>query len=66
MVCKLNKSLYGLKQATRQSSMKFDSFICKSDFHRSENDHCYYFKKYTNSYVFSRIQYEGDKHIFSI
>ena len=38
MVCKLNKSLYGLKQAPRQWYKKFDSFMCKSCFHRSEKD----------------------------
>ena len=35
MVYKLNKSLYGLKQAPRQWYKKFDSFMCKSGFHRS-------------------------------
>ena len=38
MVCKLNKSLYGLKQAPRQRYKKFDSFMCKSGFQRSEKD----------------------------
>ena len=52
MVCKLNKSLYGLKQAPRQWYKKFDSFMSKSGFHRSEKDQCCYLKKYTDSYVF--------------
>ena len=38
MVCKLNKRLYGLKQAPRQWYKKFDTFMCKSGFHRSEKD----------------------------
>ena len=52
MVCKLNKNLYGLIQAPRQWYKKFDSFMCKSGFHRSEKDLCCYLKKYTDSYVF--------------
>ena len=60
MVCKLNKSLYGLKQAPRQWYKKFDFFLCKSGFHRSEKDQCCYLKKYTDSYVFL-ILYVDDK-----
>ena len=52
MVCKLNKSLYGLKQAPRQWYKKFDFFMCKSRFYRSEKNQCCYLKKYTDSYVF--------------
>lgn len=52
MVCKLTRSLYGLKQTPRQWYIKFDSFMIKSGFHRSEKDQCCYFKKYSDSYVF--------------
>ena len=52
IVCQLNKSLYGLKQASKQWYKKFDSFMCKSSFHRSEKNQCCYLKKYTDSYVF--------------
>ena len=52
MVCKLNRSLYGLKQALRHWYKKFGSFMCKSDFHESEKDQCCCFKKYTDSYMF--------------
>ena len=51
-MCKLNKSLYGLKQAPRQWYKKFDSFMCKSGFHRSEKNYCCYLNKYSDSYVF--------------
>ena len=47
MVCKLSRSLYGLKWYK-----KFDSFMTKSGFCKAEKDPCCYFKKYTDSYVF--------------
>ena len=51
LVCRLKKSLYGLKQAPRQWYKKFDSFMSKSGFHRSEKDQCCYLKNFTNSYL---------------
>lgn len=39
-VCKLSKSLYGLKQASRCWNKKFTSFITKFDFKASESDSC--------------------------
>lgn len=37
-VCKLNKSLYGLKQASRCWNKRFTEFISKFDFKTSESD----------------------------
>ena len=51
LVCRLTKSLYGLKQAPRQWYKKFDSFMGKSEYTRSEEDHCCYFKYFDNSYI---------------
>ena len=44
LVCKLKKSLYGLKQSPRQWYKKFDSFMVSQGYTRSEYDHCLYFK----------------------
>ena len=44
LVCKLKKSLYGLKQSPRMWYQKFDTFIGGLGFTRSKADHCVYFK----------------------
>eukprot|EP00253_Pinus_taeda_P016938 PITA_16938 len=44
LVCKLKKSLYGLKQSPRMWDQKFDTFIQGLGFTRSKADHCVYFK----------------------
>jgi len=51
LVCKLHKSLCGLKQASRQWYKKFNEFMSNSGFNRCDMDHCCHVKKYTNSYV---------------
>ncbi|KAL9267087.1 Retrovirus-related Pol polyprotein from transposon TNT 1-94-like protein [Drosera capensis] len=44
-VCRLYKSLYGLKQSPRQWYKRFDSFMMKHGFNRSPYDYCVYRKK---------------------
>ena len=41
-VCKLVKSLYGLKQALKQWHEKFDSIILSHGFHHNSADKCIY------------------------
>ena len=43
-VCKLNRSLYGLKQSPRQWNRIFDKFMAHIGFIRSQFDHCVYFR----------------------
>ncbi len=44
-VCKLNRSLYGLKQASRAWNIKFHGFLTKFGFVRSSADPCVYIKE---------------------
>nr|GEV01052.1 zinc finger, CCHC-type [Tanacetum cinerariifolium] len=43
-VCKLVKSLYGLKQAHKQWHQKFDEVVLSSGFHLNQSDKCVYSK----------------------
>ncbi|RVW91271.1 Retrovirus-related Pol polyprotein from transposon TNT 1-94 [Vitis vinifera] len=44
LVCKLNKSIYGLKQASRQWYMKFDRNITQNGFKENTVDRCIYLR----------------------
>ena len=43
-VCKLTKSLYGLKRALKQWHEKFDSCMIKNGYKSNEYDKCIYYK----------------------
>lgn len=45
LVCKLIKSLYGLKQSPRAWNKKLNEELTKAGFARCESDHCVYLKK---------------------
>ncbi|RVX18514.1 Retrovirus-related Pol polyprotein from transposon TNT 1-94 [Vitis vinifera] len=44
LVCKLNKSIYGLKQASRQWYLKFDRIITQNGFKENTVDRCIYLR----------------------
>lgn len=51
LVCKLNKSLYGLKQASRQWFLKFSTVLMQFGLKKSSADHSFFCKIDQNSYL---------------
>eukprot|EP00253_Pinus_taeda_P024271 PITA_24271 len=51
LVCKLKKSLYGLRESPKQWYKKFDPFMMSQNFIRSEYDHCVYFKNFNGIFI---------------
>lgn len=52
MVCKLKKSIYGLKQASRQWYLKFDKIITSNGFVENRLDECIYLKFSVSKFIF--------------
>ena len=52
MGCWLKKSIYGLKQASRQWHLKFDSTIRKFGFQENVENNCIYAKFNNGKYIF--------------
>lgn len=52
MVCKLKKSIYGLKQASRQWYIKFHDTITSFDFEEIIVDRCIYHKISGSKFIF--------------
>ncbi|WVZ81831.1 hypothetical protein U9M48_029166 [Paspalum notatum var. saurae] len=52
LVCRLKKSLYGLKQSPRQWYKRFDSFMISQGFKRSDYDSCVYLKTVKGSTIY--------------
>ena len=50
-VCKLNRSIYGLKQASHQWYILFDNAITSYGFSMTEGDHCIYSKVIGQNFV---------------
>lgn len=55
MVCRLKRSLYGLKQASQALNTKFDSFLVNYGFRRSAADPCVYVHQYSSTYTIMAI-----------
>ncbi|KAL9273860.1 Retrovirus-related Pol polyprotein from transposon TNT 1-94-like protein, partial [Drosera capensis] len=60
LVCKLKKSLYGVKQAPRQWYKKFDSFMVGHGYKRTAADHCVYIRKFSDGNLIALLLYVDD------
>ncbi|KAL1200820.1 Retrovirus-related Pol polyprotein from transposon TNT 1-94 [Cardamine amara subsp. amara] len=58
-VCKLHRSIYGLKQASRSWNLRFDEAVKKFDFIKNEEEPCVY-KKTSGSGVAFLVLYVDD------
>ncbi|KAK8669710.1 hypothetical protein V6N13_107134 [Hibiscus sabdariffa] len=58
-VCKLQRSIYGLKQASRSWNLRFNDAIKEFGFIRNEDEPCFY-KKFSGSIVSFLILYVDD------
>ena len=52
MVCKLQKFIYGLKQASRQCYLKFDEVVTAYGFKENIVDQCIFMKVSGSKYIF--------------
>ena len=60
LVCKLKKSLYGLKQSPRQWNKKFDSFVRGIGFNKSYYDVCLYYEGNNSEDIIILLIYVDD------
>lgn len=51
MICKLNKFIYGLKQASCQWNQKLTSTLINLGYHQSRYGYSLFTKKYVNSFT---------------
>ena len=58
-LCKLKRSIYGLKQASRSWNLRFDREIKKFDFKKCEEEPCVY-KKVSGSSIVFLVLYVDD------
>ena len=58
-VCKLNRSIYGLKQASRSQNHCFNKALCSYDFIKNE-DEPYVYKKVSGSQITFLVLYVDD------
>ena len=60
LICRLRRSLYGLKQATRQWYEKLESFMLEHGFHKTQADHCVFVKRYDEGGFLILLLYVDD------
>jgi hypothetical protein len=63
LVCKLKKSLYGIKKSPRQWYTRFDSYMIKIGYKRCEYDRCVYWKSLDDGSFIFLLLYMNDMFI---
>ena len=64
-VCKLQKSIYGLKQASRSWNIRFDEIIKMFGFIKNEDEPCVYKENIADPLTKPLTQKKHDSHVFS-
>ncbi|CAI5721938.1 unnamed protein product [Peronospora destructor] len=59
LVCKLDRSLYGLKQLPRMWNKTIDEFMIKLGFKKCESDHCIYIQRNGQHMIFVTLYVDG-------
>ena len=59
-MCRLRKSLYGLKQALRQWYKKFESFMCEQGYKKTTSDYCVFVRKFSDDDFIILLVYADD------
>lgn len=59
-VCKLKKSLYGLKQASRQWYKKFESVMGEQGYRKTSSEHCIFVQKFSDDDFIILLLYVDD------
>lgn len=60
LVCKLNKSLFGLLQVLKYWYKRFDYFIISLRYSRLDLDHCTYYKRFNDNNFIMLLLYVND------
>src|SRR6266498_1365580 len=58
-VCKLRKSIYGLKQTSQSWNLRFDEDVKEFGFHKNEEEPCFYKKASGSALVFLILYVDG-------
>ena len=63
MVCKLYKSIYGLKKASKQWYLKFDEVVTANGFKENIVNQCIYMKVSRSKYIFLVLNVDDILHV---